>query len=149
MLICVISCIRSIETKRNAFGEKHPDVALTMNNLGLVFQELKQYEEAKELFESAYAIQSEYFNMPHPDVAASLNNMAQLNFVMNFLDEAKEYFERTVEMKKIVYGCDHPSLATTLNSYAGLLFSERDYHSAKVRTILCTVLSAYYTMLSG
>ena len=61
--------------KKKIFGEEHAAVATSYNNLGIVYRNLGQYNEAKEHYEKALIIRKKIFGEEHADVAASYNNL--------------------------------------------------------------------------
>jgi len=58
-----------------AFGENHPDVAASYNNIGNSFQSLGRREEALQNHQLALGIWLKAFGENHPDVADSYNNI--------------------------------------------------------------------------
>ena len=47
--------------KKKIFGEEHADVAASYKNLGIVYRNLGQYNEAKEHYEKALIIMKKDF----------------------------------------------------------------------------------------
>jgi tetratricopeptide (TPR) repeat protein len=56
----------------------HPDVALSLNNLALLYQNEGRYADAEPLFKRLLAIRENALGRDHPDVAVSMNNLASL-----------------------------------------------------------------------
>ena len=59
-----------------ALGPDHPDVAVSLNNLGQLYEAEGRYADAEPLFKRSLAIWEKALGPDHPDVAASLNNLA-------------------------------------------------------------------------
>ena len=62
-------------------GERHPDYAASLNNLGLMYQSVGDYARAEELTRRATEIWKETLGDKHPDYAAGLRNLASIYHV--------------------------------------------------------------------
>ena len=62
---------KSLMIRKKIFGEDHAHVAISYNNLALVYHNLKEYNQAKELLEKALMIRKKIFGEDHADVATS------------------------------------------------------------------------------
>ncbi|WP_420427918.1 tetratricopeptide repeat protein [Algiphilus sp.] len=62
---------RSLAAYRKAQGERHANVGIAMNNLGMAFHQKKEYAKADPLLRDAYALLEEQLGAKHPvsDVA--------------------------------------------------------------------------------
>ena len=60
---------------RKALPPDHPVLAPSLNNLGMVQVELREYAAAKQSHEQALAIRRKALPPDHPDIASSLNNL--------------------------------------------------------------------------
>ncbi len=69
---------RSLAIWEKALGPDHPDVALSLNNLALLYRTQGQYAEAEPLYKRSLAIWEKALGPDHPNVATSLNNLAEL-----------------------------------------------------------------------
>jgi tetratricopeptide (TPR) repeat protein len=58
------------------FGANHPDYAVALNKLGVVFQAQGKYAEAEGLFEQVLAIRDRALGGNHSAVGETLNNLA-------------------------------------------------------------------------
>ncbi len=56
----------------------HPDVALGLNNLALLFYDQGKYTEAEPLYQRALAILEKALGPDHPDLVTGLENYARL-----------------------------------------------------------------------
>ncbi|MDF5730281.1 MAG: tetratricopeptide repeat protein, partial [Rhizonema sp. PD38] len=65
---------QSLSVTRKRFGEEHPDVATSLNNLALLYDSLGRYSEAEPLYIQALEMTKRLLGEQHPDVAKSLNN---------------------------------------------------------------------------
>ena len=53
----------------------HPDIATSLNNIGLVYSDQGKYDEALEYYKRSLKIYEETLPSNHPDIATSLNNI--------------------------------------------------------------------------
>ena len=63
---------------KRVFGQQHPSVARTLNNLAILYQAQGRYTEAEPLYKQSLAMTKRVFGQQHPHVATSLNNLAEL-----------------------------------------------------------------------
>ena len=61
-----------------AFGPYHPDVAVSLNYLALLYDKQGRYADAEPLYKRSLGIKEKALGPDHPDVAMSLNNLAVL-----------------------------------------------------------------------
>lgn len=94
--------------------------ALYMNNLGILYCTLADYEEAELLFTYALDIFENTYGKQHPIVAASLGNLADLYHKTNRLKDAELLCKRAIKIDEASCGPDHPEVAIRLNNLAGL-----------------------------
>ena len=62
--------------REKALGPDHPDVAKSLNNLAVLYDNEGRYAEAEPLYKRALAIREKALGPDHPDVAISLNNLS-------------------------------------------------------------------------
>ena len=60
---------RSLAIKEKALGKDHPDVALSLNNLAVLYDSQGKYVEAEPLYKRSLAIREKALGKDHPDVA--------------------------------------------------------------------------------
>ena len=64
-------CLRDTQ---NRFGEEHPDVATSLNNLAGLYERQGRYEEAEPLYVQAIAILNNRLGQNHPNTNICFNN---------------------------------------------------------------------------
>ena len=112
-------------------GERHPDYALSLNNLAALLDSQGDYAAARPLYEQALAINKEVLGERHPDYASSLNNLAGLLKSQGDYAAARPLLEQALAIRKEVLGEHHPDYATSLNNLAYLLYAQGDYAAAR------------------
>ena len=110
-------------SKQNQEAYK-PDVAMTLNNLGILFSDTNKLKQAQDYYEEALVIRQDLAKQNpeayKPDVAMTLNNLGTLFGDTNKLKQAQAHFEEALEIcrelaeqKPEAY---NPYVAMTLNN---------------------------------
>ena len=60
---------QALAIRRKSLPPDHPDIAHSLNNLGVVQSELREYAAAKQSHEQALAIRRKSLPPDHPDIA--------------------------------------------------------------------------------
>ena len=94
-------CLKvSLLIKEKVFGPDHSDVALSLYNLGLLYQNQDRYAGCRVTSNKrSLAIREKALGTDHPDVAASLNNLAQLYRAQGRYAEAEPLYKRSLPIK--------------------------------------------------
>ena len=120
-----------LSAARRRFGESHPDVAGSLNNLAMLYNSQGRYDKAEPLLVSALEMSKALLGDSHPDVATSLNNLALLYGHQGRYDEAEPLFVAALEMRKALLGDSHPDVAGSLHNLAVLYRSQGRYDEAE------------------
>ncbi len=113
------------------FGEEHPDVASSMNNLAGLYYSQGKYEAAEPLYVDALAMNKKLLGSEHPDVALSMNNLAKLYYSQGKYEAAEPLYVDALAMRKKLLGSEHPDVAQSMNNLAGLYKSQGKYEAAE------------------
>ena len=103
------------------FGEQDPRLAMSLNNLALLYEDQGKNAEAGPLHERALVIYEKALGPEHPLVATSLNNLAELYRTQGKYAEAEPLYQRSLAIAEKALGPEHPYVATVLENYADLL----------------------------
>ncbi|MBW4544732.1 MAG: CHAT domain-containing protein [Symplocastrum torsivum CPER-KK1] len=114
----------ALELARQVWGEEHPNIATSLNNLAVLYKLQGRLAGAEPLYQEALAMRQRLFPGDHPDVAKSLNNLAVLYESQGGLDAAEPFIEEALSMTKRLFPGDHPDVADSLNNLAGLYESQ-------------------------
>ena len=109
------------------------DVAMTLNNLGILDSEQNRKEEARKAFEEALGIYRELAqknpDIYLPDVAMTLNNLGILHREQNRKEEARKAYEEALRTYRQLAQNNPeiylPDVAMTLNNL-GILHSDAE-----------------------
>ncbi len=106
------------------YGNKAPyKVAVLLNNVGSVLQDLTRLDESLDYCMQALEMRRQvYGEKPSDKVATSLNNVGSVLQDLTRLEESLDYSMQALEMRRQVYG-EKPSdsVATSLNNVGSVL----------------------------
>ena len=121
---------RALRSAVEQFGDSHPDVATSYNNIGLVYNDQGNYVKALESYNKALEIYLSVFGDKHPNVATNYNNIAVVYFSQGNYAQALEYYNKALEIYLSVFGDRHPNVATNYNNIGAVYFSHGNYAQA-------------------
>ncbi len=116
---------------RRLHGDRHPNVADVLINLGMIRFQRGAYAEAEQLDREALAIFRDYYGDRHYQTASATKIVGQAVLYQDRLEEAAELLNRAYAIQQEVYGPDHPKLATTLNDLSTIAMRRGDYTVAE------------------
>ncbi len=106
-----------------AFGPNHTNVAISVNNLGMVLEALGDPSGARQHYERALRIDEAAFGPDHPSVAIRVNNLGSVLRSLGDLAGARQYFDRALRIVEATLGSDHPNAAMPVNNL-GIVLQE-------------------------
>ena len=107
---------KAMRIRLDIFGEKHPDVAASYNNVGCTYGELGEYEKELEYLLKALDIRRDIFGEKHPDVAASYNNVGCTYGELGEHEKELEYLLKALDIWQNIFGEKHPNVAASYNN---------------------------------
>ncbi|MEJ0040390.1 MAG: CHAT domain-containing tetratricopeptide repeat protein [Gammaproteobacteria bacterium] len=113
---------KGLEMRRALLGERHPDTALSYNDLASVMAAAGQYADAQPLFENALKIEIAAVGDHHPTLAVTLNNVALNLANLGRYRSAVPVYEQALAVGRASFGELHPDVA---NGYANLADAQR------------------------
>jgi len=111
-------------------GPDDPEVATTLNTLGIYYGYRGENEKAEPIFRRALRIRQTVLGPGHPEVAMTLNNLALVRSQQKRYAEAAELFRRALAIRQRALPPDHPDLAATLESLAVLAQKQHRFAEA-------------------
>ena len=108
--------------KRIYHNQDHRSIALTLNNLGSIWNNKKDFDKALDFYTQSFEMGKRlYSNQEHPDIVLSLNNLGTILEKKDF-DKALDFFTQSFEMVKRLYSNqNHPLIVLTMFNLAILL----------------------------
>jgi CHAT domain-containing protein/Tfp pilus assembly protein PilF len=122
---------RVLALREKALGPNHPDVALALNNLAVLYLNQGRYADAEPLYRRALAMKETALGRDHPDVALFLHNLASLYRKQGRYADAEPLFKRSLAIWEKALGRDHPNVAQSLNGLAALYDDQGRYADAE------------------
>jgi tetratricopeptide (TPR) repeat protein len=99
----------------------HPNTALSLNNLALLYHIQGKYEDAEPLYQRAIKIFEQAWGNAHSDTATSLSNLANLYYRQKKYEDAELWSRRALSSYEQVWGVEHPYTQELQQTYAALL----------------------------
>ncbi|MBD1810363.1 tetratricopeptide repeat protein [Microcoleus vaginatus DQ-U2] len=112
-------------------GADHPNTAMSLNNLALLYYAMGRYPKAEPLYVRSLAIREQKLGAEHPYTAMSLNNLAALYCAMGRYPEAEPLYVRSLSIYEQQLGAEHPDTALSLNNLAELYKAMGRYAEAE------------------
>jgi tetratricopeptide (TPR) repeat protein/transcriptional regulator with XRE-family HTH domain len=124
---------QALKIRQQTLDPTHPDLALSLNNLGGGYWAMGQFRKALLLFQQALAIREQIFGPEHQDVARSLNNVAQVYQGLGQYEEAESHYLRALAIFEQTLGPNDWATATVLHNLAELYKGQAQYEEALPR----------------
>src|SRR6185503_3079846 len=90
---------RALRIRESTLPSGHPDLAMTLNNLGTAQAQLRQYEEAARSYERSYEMHLAGEGKEHPVTASSMNNLAVVYRKLGRISEALDLFSEALKIR--------------------------------------------------
>ena len=79
----------ALRVAEKTYGENHPYVSVSLNNIALLFISEGQYEKADELYERSLKIAEKHLGKDNPQLANILENMVKCNEKLGKTDKVE------------------------------------------------------------
>jgi eukaryotic-like serine/threonine-protein kinase len=121
---------RALGLRRKLLGE-HGDVAVTLVELGRVYQDQGLNQRAEPLHREALDIRQKVLGAEHRETAVSLSDLASVLRLSGDLAGAEALLKQSLELNIKTRGADHPNTAASLHDLALIAASRGDYLGAE------------------
>lgn len=132
--------LRTLQMRESLLGKHHPDVALTVNDIAVLYSRQNRFDEAVVYYQRALEIRRAVVGEQHADYAQALSapaiccfpvlrvltfpayaeNLATVYQDLGRYQEALPLFEKTLAVYKAALGEGHPNVASAYTGLAGL-----------------------------
>ena len=119
-----------VSIKEQIFSLNDIEIAVSYNNLGVIYMELDNYERALKYLEISLSIRREKIGDNHPDTATTYNNIACVYLKENKAHDARVYFEKALEIREKILGKEHLDTAMTYYGLGRLEVHLKNYEQA-------------------
>jgi tetratricopeptide (TPR) repeat protein len=120
----------ALEKRRALYGEKHLEVARSLDRLGEVLKLSAQYEPAQKMYREALALRREMLGNEHVDTARSVYELADLLGRMGDYTQAEPLFREALALRKKLLPARSPDVAQSLEGLALNLYDQGSYQDA-------------------
>jgi len=120
----------AVAAAREAFGDFHPNVATTLNQLALVYQKQGKYKDAAPLYEKVLNIDINTLEEGHPYIATTEDNLGNLYILQARYEEARDLLLDAFAIREKTLGETHPEVAASLVGLARLEYIQSHYAEA-------------------
>ena len=110
----------SLKRREQDLAPGHPDMALSLNNLAVLYAAQERRAEAEPLYQQALTITEIAFGPEDPKMAIALNNLAELYRTQGKRAESEPLYRRALNITETALGPGHPDVAIRLNNLATL-----------------------------
>ena len=122
---------RCLKATQELLGDRHPDVASSINNLAILYESQGRYDEAEPLYIQSLSLRQELLEESHPDVAQSINNLAMLYESQGRYEEAEPLLKQALSLRQEFLSERHPDVAQSIDNLAALYKSQGRYEKAE------------------
>jgi Uncharacterized protein conserved in bacteria len=122
---------RALDLREKALGPDHPEVAETLNLLGVICTARSDYSRAELLFLRALAINEKAFSPEHPAVAEVIDNLAKNFNAKGNYAEAERLARKALGTREKALGRDHYLVAVSLETLGDIFLAKGDYANAR------------------
>lgn len=122
---------RALAIDRRVLGDDHPRVAMRLNNLAIVAQNIGDFKQAEALYRDAIHRLEAAFGKQHPQTAGAVGNYGLLLLNEGRLSEAEPLLRSALEVNLKLYGPDNYNVGYARVSLAMLLHAKGDLSAAE------------------
>jgi tetratricopeptide (TPR) repeat protein len=123
---------RALEIRVKALGQDNPEVAATLNLLGLIRNARGDYGKAETLFQRAQAIDEKAFGRSHSATALVLDSLAKNLSAQALYTDAESLAKEALVIREKTLGDNHFSVAVSLGTLGDIYLAKADYQKAQV-----------------
>lgn len=116
----IATYLESLQQRRAVLGERHQLVAVSTNNLAVVYHRLGDFSAAESLYQQSGRIAKTVLGERHPTTAATLHNLAVLYSEHREYEKAEQYYRECIDICMLALGDQHSNTIGAFNSL-GLL----------------------------
>lgn len=114
----------------SGYEKSEEDRATTLNDTGLVYDELKQREQAQKYYQDSLEAKRKAFGTDHYALVSTMNNLAFSYISEKRYDEAVSVLKESIAIVEKAKGANDPALSVSLNRLAGVYQTTKKYQEA-------------------
>lgn len=109
---------------------KLPGIADNLNNIGIIYENLGEYDQAYNYYLEAYHLNRKELGLDNLATANNLINLGTACLRLNLLDKATAYFDSTLGIYNKILPDMHPEFAALYNNLGAVANTKGDFRSA-------------------
>jgi tetratricopeptide (TPR) repeat protein len=117
--------------RRRLFGNGHPAVAQSLNNLAMLYRRKGDLTQAEAMMREALGINRNRFGDVHPEVANQLFNLGNLATSRKDFKAAEDWFRQSLEVRRKVWPAEHPDVASAMYQLGSSLMRQGRFTEAE------------------
>jgi serine/threonine-protein kinase len=106
--------LRVVAMDRQLYGERHPNVAEDLINLGAIQSEWGHYTETERYYRQALDIIQSFYGKDHPETASIMTILGRSLNAQGRFNEAADMLRKALGIQERVYGKVHPRVASAV-----------------------------------
>lgn len=122
--------LKECKITESLYGNKHPNMATSYNNIGLVYAAIGKYYQALDYYKKALVIREENSGLEHPDLSLLYNNIGKVYCDLGKYSYALDSYNNALAINVRVLGVEHPVTATIYNNIGYVYEIMGDYAHA-------------------
>ena len=107
------------------------DIALALEALGTIFENIHKYEKAEKLYRETLKIRKLKYGEFHMSVSCSYQNLGSLYAAEGKLDESMQLYEKSLEINKRVFGENHVDTAESYRTLGAINLIKGNFEKAE------------------
>lgn len=120
-----------VQVAQATYGQDDRHVALSLNELGLVFENLEKFPDAEAALRQAESINEKLYGLQSNETASNLNNLADLYRVEGRYADAEKLFQQALSIHEKLLDPNDPELAVNVTNLAVVYAAEGKYAAAE------------------
>jgi tetratricopeptide (TPR) repeat protein len=112
----------SLDITRDVYTDQHPRVAVRLSNLGSMYRQMEQYEDARRVLKEALTLSEQTYGPNNPTTGLIHLRLGFLEWQdFDEFESAEMHLRRAASIRGTVLGPDHPDVAYTRYHLANLM----------------------------
>jgi len=114
----------ALALRKELLGSDHPDVAKSLDRLGMALRLEGKFAEAEAAYLEALSINKKHFGVDHEEVLGPMFALAGVAQADGRIAEAEARYNETLSLARNVLGDQHPYVHSVLNISAQMLYDQ-------------------------
>jgi tetratricopeptide (TPR) repeat protein len=123
-------CLKALAIRERVLETDHPNIAVSYNNIGIIYRSMGNYQKALEFNIKALALRERVLGTEHQNTATYYSNIGTTYYAMKNYPKALEHFLKALAIEERVLGTDHPDIAGSYNNIGDAYSAMKDYPKA-------------------